>query len=104
MRSKCHRVIVAFTELRSGHTDVTLETIFKINPVLEVEDFLLLVRGGQTNSAFCLHEYEVVEAGKRADNPMVISNKSIILKPVVVFYRTTIWLETRGLWCTGRTL
>lgn len=63
---------------------VTFKTIFKINPVLEVEDFQLLVRGGQTNSAFCLHEYEVVEAGNRADNPMVISNKSIILKPVVV--------------------
>lgn len=90
MRSKCHHVIVAFTELRSAHT--------------EVEGFLLLVHGGQTNSAFSIHEYEVVEAGNRADNPMVISNKSIILKPVVVFYRTTIWLETRGLWCAGRTL
>lgn len=40
---------------------VTFKTIFKINPVLEVEDFVLSVRGGQTNSAFCLHEYEVVE-------------------------------------------
>lgn len=60
---------------------VTFEIIFKIKPVLEVEDFLLLVHGGETNSAFCIHEYEVVEAGNGADNLMVIGNKSNILKP-----------------------